>query len=184
VGNHRPEGFGKNYPSPAELVGVVKGVREKLRPTVQPRRGRPESLMIADGVDDSRTFIVPDGKPGQEGLSLFGPPLRMICLGSAGYRGGCPRAEPGGPAAECGIRCGARLLDEDQGAAVNGYLFDVGDSMAETCVPLGDNPEPSRDQRLAGDSSRESAYFPGLLEIETGRPDLGGIVRERSMAMW
>ncbi len=75
---------------------------------------------------------------------------------------------------DAGIGRHAPLLDEDQGAAVDGHLFDVGDSMAETCTPFGDEPEPCRDQRLAGEQLPGERYFPGLLEIETGRPDLGG----------
>ena len=74
---------------------------------------------------------------------------------------------------DAGIRRGAPLFDADQGAAVDGHLFDVGPSMAEACTSLGDEPETRRDQRLAGEELPGERYFPGLLEIETGRPDFG-----------
>jgi hypothetical protein len=76
---------------------------------------------------------------------------------------------------DAGIGCGAPLLlDEDQGAAVDGDLFDVSGSMAEACTLLGDEPETRHDHRLAGEERPGECYFTGLLEIETGRSDLGG----------
>jgi hypothetical protein len=60
-GNHRPKGFGKIIRPPAELIGIVESVGEKLCCVIGRGLAGVEGLMIANGVDDARTFIVLKG---------------------------------------------------------------------------------------------------------------------------
>ena len=68
----------------------------------------------------------------------------------------------------------ASFLDEDQRAGIDGHLPDVGEAVAEAIPPFPDDPHPLPDQRLGGEQFPGERHLPFPLQIETGRPDLGG----------